>query len=325
VSGALQLERLQTFPRIQTYDNTATPTGDEQHQQVKTAPVDLDALAAKIGEAVAEAEANDPKKLKARLAAAEAELAKRKHTAGVTGVDPGTMTKAITTARAEGRLEGRMEMGEAMRPVAVLMEQGAGHVHDAIRMFKAIKLPPIKMQPIFVAVDLAKPGSDRTVARIGTGEGDPTLKGGLRRILIALAQRPGLTRRQIGIRAGVASKGGSFNGHLAKGRAEGWITGSEKMEITDAGLAALGTYEPLPTGRALLDHWLEELGDSGAGKILRVATERYPEALSREAIGEAAGIAASGGSFNGHLSKLRGLELICGERGEIKASEELFQ
>src|SRR6202011_1269167 len=36
-------------------------------------------------------------------------------------------------------------------------------------------------------------------------------RGGLRRMLIALAQRPGLTNRQLGLRAGLSSQSGTFS------------------------------------------------------------------------------------------------------------------
>lgn len=64
------------FPRISTYDNTATPTGDGEIREVKTAPVDQEKLRAIIGDAVEEAKANDPKELKKQLLSTRAELAK---------------------------------------------------------------------------------------------------------------------------------------------------------------------------------------------------------------------------------------------------------
>lgn len=64
------------FPRITTFDNSATPV-DGEYREVDVPPVDVEALKALIGDAVAEAEASDPKRLKEELAKARAELAKR--------------------------------------------------------------------------------------------------------------------------------------------------------------------------------------------------------------------------------------------------------
>lgn len=151
--------------------------------------------------------------------------------------------------------------------------------------------------------------------------------GGLRRILIALAQRPqGLTLKQIGVRAALSSKSGTFSTYMSRARQEGWIQDGGKggpSTITDAGLAALGAYEPLPTGDALLQHWLSELG-GGASRILAVVAAAYPETLTLEQIGERANISHVSGTFSTYMSRLRTLELIESGRGWVRASEELF-
>lgn len=166
--------------------------------------------------------------------------------------------------------------------------------------------------------------SARPLARASSGPADPSIgNSGLRRILIALAQRPGLSQRQLGLRAGLSSRSGTFATYLSKGRSNGWIEGSGELRITDAGLTALGAYEPLPEGRALLEHWLGELGESGAARILGALAEAYPRALSHGQVGEAAGLSERSGTFATYLSRLRTLELVTG-RGELRASEELF-
>lgn len=76
-SGELGIVEQQSFPLIRTFDNSKTPSGDAAAIDVATAQVDLDALRAIVGEAVKEAEANDPKKLKARIAELEAQIAEK--------------------------------------------------------------------------------------------------------------------------------------------------------------------------------------------------------------------------------------------------------
>lgn len=149
--------------------------------------------------------------------------------------------------------------------------------------------------------------------------------GGLRRILTALAQRPeGLSVRQLGVRAQLSSRSGTFSTYLSKARQQGWIEGSkDRLAITDTGLEALGSYEPLPTGQDLLNYWLRELGDSGESRMLSVLAEAYPSSLSKDELATRAGMAISG-TFSTYLSHLRSLELIEG-RGELKAADELFQ
>lgn len=74
-SGEAKIFEKIAFPKFKTYDNTATPTGDGAEIDVKTAPVDQDELRAIIGEAVKDAEANDPKALKVELAKANRRVA----------------------------------------------------------------------------------------------------------------------------------------------------------------------------------------------------------------------------------------------------------
>jgi len=73
----------------------------------------------------------------------------------------------------------------------------------------------------------------------------------------------------------------------------------------------------------LLDYWLLQLGSGGAGRILRVLAETYPNEMTKEELGAATGLSDKSGSFNTYLSKLRTLELV-GGRNPLKASDELF-
>lgn len=145
-------------------------------------------------------------------------------------------------------------------------------------------------------------------------------------MLIALAQRPkGLTNRQLGLRAGLSSQSGTFSTYLGRARSQGWIEDSgELRSITQAGIAALGDYEPLPTGQALQEYWLAELGAGGQARMLRALCEAYPKALSNDELGALAEISSSSGTFSTYLGRLRGLELVEKHNGGTRASEELF-
>lgn len=142
-------------------------------------------------------------------------------------------------------------------------------------------------------------------------------------MMIALAQRPGLSKRQLGVRAGMSSKSGTFGTYLANMRTNGWLDGSrDRMELTTAGIRALGDYTPLPTGTALLEFWLNEL-PGGAARMLDALAKAYPAALTKVELGERANVSPTSGTFGTYLSKLRTLELITGSK-ELRASEELF-
>lgn len=63
--------------------------------------------------------------------------------------------------------------------------------------------------------------------------------------------------------------------------------------ITETGIQSLGSWEPLPTGLALID-WRSRLGKAERS-ILETLTEGYPAALDKEEIAVRTGYEANGG------------------------------
>ena len=98
----------------------------------------------------------------------------------------------------------------------------------------------------------ARPANDR-VASAESLDGPLKLASGERRILTALAQYPqGRSKVQVAVLTGYAATGGGFNNYLGALRSRGLIEGDgERLTITEAGIQALGSWEPLPTGSAL--------------------------------------------------------------------------
>jgi hypothetical protein len=110
-SGEAALFERVAFPRIQTFDNSATPEhGDAAHQVVQ-AQVDQQQLRTLIGTAVAEAEANNPKLLKARIA----ELEKAATSASGKINIPGHTVADIVEARRAGERSGYERAVEEFR------------------------------------------------------------------------------------------------------------------------------------------------------------------------------------------------------------------
>ncbi len=50
-------------------------------------------------------------------------------------------------------------------------------------------------------------------------------------------------------------------------------------------MESLGGYDPLPTGRDLLNHWLARLPKAERA-ALQVLADNYPEALSKDVLAE---------------------------------------
>jgi hypothetical protein len=146
-----------------------------------------------------------------------------------------------------------------------------------------------------------------------------------RAILTVLAQYPhGKPKAKVAVIAGYSHKGGGFNNSLGSLRSKGFIEGSqEHLQITGAGVDALGDFHPLPTGRELAAYWMSQLGKAERS-ILDALVLYYPNAMTKDELGRYTGYESSGGGFNNALGKLRTLELISGTREALKASENLF-
>ena len=79
-------------------------------------------------------------------------------------------------------------------------------------------------------------------------DGSPKLAAGERKILTVLAQySDGRSKVQVAVLAGYAASGGGFNNYLGALRSRGLIEGDgDRLMITEAGIRALGSWEPLP-------------------------------------------------------------------------------
>jgi hypothetical protein len=315
-----------------TFAAGTTPKVGERPVATKPlAPIEMEKLRKDMAATIEKTKSEDPKHLRAELIKTRAEL--QRLAAAKPATETKVVEKQIITAKdvkgveavaqrleAEGRR--RVEAAQKMtETVEKLAESGRELIQTAKNFAASLAAATNAPAPRHI------PTPSRPVVtarpRVPAGEGSADVgNSGLRKMLIALAQRPeGLTRRSLGVRAGLSSQSGTFGTYLGKGRSSGWIIDKgDRMFITDDGLAALGSYEPLPTGAALADYWISELGESGAARILKVLIEHKGQILTREQIGELAGLSAQSGTFGTYLGKLRSLELVNG----LEASDELF-
>ena len=131
-----------------------------------------------------------------------------------------------------------------------------------------------------------------SVAVVDRPEGARALNKAERSVLSVLAQYPdGLPKGPLAILAGYSYSGG-FRNTLSALRTSGHIVGGNEqvMAVTDAGLGALGDYEPLPMGRDLLNYWLADARLGAAEKkILAYLADRYPDSIAGEELRAARG------------------------------------
>lgn len=330
---------LQCFEKIavrlrRTFNSSATPAvGEAKLEPTKLAPVDIEKLGADIAATVERARENDPKELKKQIAFLERKIAE-KAVAEPKLVEVPVVSEEQTSMIRYGIVEIgllRNQIEKFVPAVEKLWKEFhtlTGNISQADRS-QAPRPSPRRTASVIAPNETAQPRTekghlyDKLVINTPSAPSEVGA-GGMRRMMVAMAQRPGLTRRQLGVRAGMSSTSGTFNTYLAKLRTNGWINEvGGQFVLTSGGESALGAYNPLPEGRYLLQYWLNELGEGGAGRILMALAEAYPKPLSREELGHRSGMSASSGTFNTYLSRLRTLELVTG-KSELRATEEFF-
>jgi len=321
-------QRIHTSP-IETFDSGATPKpGQPRREPKRIAQVDLDALRRQMAETLERAKATDPKLLQKRIMDLEREV-KAKPTAPPK-IDQASIDRAVRAATQERdarirQIEGRWKrLGQLFSRAFKLNEE----IADELLRADATPIPPIAKVDHHSTPPVAHVRTAGATPRAAAEDGErPT--GALRRIMVALAQhQEGLNYRRIGVFSGVSTRGGSFSTYLSRGRARQWISGDDKggVFITDEGLTALGDYEPLPRGDALLEFWLNEFGrESAPGRILKVVADEYPNSVDAADVGRIANLSTKGGSWSTYLSRLRSRDLITGSsNGRLRADPSLF-
>ncbi len=330
------LKRMQ-FPAIRTFDSSATPTGGEAPAKPKTlAEIDLSAITASMAAAVAEAEANDPKKLRAELDRVKGEL--KKALATPVSVAPEEMTRLRRrTENLVADLNDALLKLKGMRDAAdgvdttinsITSTLAADPAHPLHEPNDYAQLPAeaaVKPRNYFLneAHTTHVPRSAPT-ARVARPPGESPPGGGLgrgeRAILTACAQYPeGCDRVQLGVLTGYARS--SRDAYLQRLAQRGLVTRDEPIRATPAGIEALGDFEPLPRGSALRDHWLKTLPE-GEARILRVCIQAWPEPVARETLSDRTGYARS--SRDAYVQRLGAKKLVVTSVLGVAASPRLF-
>lgn len=117
-SGELQIAKLVSFPRLTTFDNSATPTATRGAVEVKTAAIDTDALRALVGEAVKQAEENDPKTLKAKIKELQDQIANKSTPQEIDSLAKTAHEAGFRTGYQAGELKGRKFGVDVVSPIA---------------------------------------------------------------------------------------------------------------------------------------------------------------------------------------------------------------
>jgi hypothetical protein len=312
-------QRVEVEP-IETFDSSATPKAGKAAKKPKQlAEVDIAAVRERLAAQFEKAKAEDPRELRAEIARLRAELGRKPP------ADPTIALARESEIRKEAARSVHQEYGEIILDIAGAadrLNEALVQARHLAQFVDTITLPR-RLQAAAGAPSVQSPARPKPATTAPSPGAGKLSKGG-RRILTALAQFGESADTKLGALTGLVASAGHFGNLLSELRTAAYVEGERSaLRITSAGLAALGSYEPLPTGRDLHAWWLSRL-PKGAAEILRVLISVHPRALSDQEIGERIGKVATAGHFGNMLSELRTRELIMGPRSALRASEDLF-
>lgn len=201
-----------------------------------------------------------------------------------------------------------------LQPLGDSIEQAEAMLDKAAN----ISLPFVMTEPAFDSRRIAVPPSVASVE----SNGNKSTNVGERKILVAIAQRAdGLNSDTLGVLTGYKLR--SRQEYLRRLLIAGFVNrNGDVFKITDAGLNELGNdWEPLPTGDALLEHWMATL-PIGERKVLEIATASYPNPVTSARLKDATGYELR--SVQEYARRLVARNVLTREGGAVKASAELF-
>jgi hypothetical protein len=293
----LGLSRIKVHRR-DTFDSASTPkVGEQRVEPRQLAPVDMAILRTKMAATIAEAEASDPKALRARIAALEREVAERPPAPMPTVVERPIITDGQITAL--NAIADRLRsIGEQIASEGEAIAEG----YNVIRSATALWLEPHRAQWVETKKrdDVDRLAAERllrppTLSANNAAHGDTSLKTMARAVLTALAQHGALSKGKVLAYTGYRSSG-PVSTMFAELTRRGFIAPvNSRISITSAGLEALGPYEKLPTGAALRARVMTDGKLSTMqSRMLGVLFDAYPKAIAKGDILKRLGYASSG-------------------------------
>lgn len=324
-----------------TFNSSATPkSGEKRVEPKRLAPVDLDALKERMEATIQKADAEDPKKLQARIRQLEKELREqptpaapdpeiRTETVEIPVVPQAVLgTVGILLARAHDLA---VYLGAADDQRAQLV-MAASALSAALDEHEASPAPPTPARAPLrkgavpgrgpVPATAPRPAPRATQVPL---DGPGGLGKAERAFLTVLVTHGAMDRARLALLAGYSVKSRHVDNVLGALRSRGLATPGFPVEITQAGVDQLGGYEPLPAGNELRDYWLSHPRVSkAAAAFLAVLFDSYPHTVTRDQLAEAAGYSVDSRHVDNTLGALRTMGLAIGDRNAISADPVLM-
>lgn len=332
-----------TFKAFRTFDSMRTPRPGEARQVPKSlADINLATVQRDMAQAIKEAEANDPAKLRAKIADLERIVYK-----SAKGVQPAVPPdqKALEREYARGQADRDKQLQPAIkerdRIIATLTgkaNKARGAVLQVAEMLavNGEATPKIDVQKSSAnysksytaptpVKELRAVSARKSAHSASAGDGSDLGKCE-RAVLTALywLRNEDATPAKVAFYSDYSAASSTFTnalGRLRHGLVEGW-------RITADGIAMVESWQvrDKPTGAELAD-WLRAKLGQAERKLLDVLIAGFPNRLSNDEIASNSGYSEASSTFTNALGKLRTLEAAEGyeKHGGTKAADVFFE
>lgn len=295
------------FPPKVTFDSSRTPKRGERHTTIKLSPIDIGALRSRLSSIEDEVKSNDPAALKGEITKLRKELAAKPTPTPV--ANPKQIEDAERHGYQQGKRAGYVDGYNACRQD--MIDGLPGVLIECPDEYQALSAPALKPKAV-KPTPVIKYQSNATSSKLPPGE---------RAVLIAAVQYGGVEREQLSVLTGY--KRSSRDAYIARLREKGLVevSGATISPAPSAADALGSDYQPLPTGHALQEYWMERLPE-GERRVLSCLIEHYPDSVARSVIDDATGYKRS--SRDAYIARLKARRLINVSSDGVAAVPTLF-
>lgn len=325
-----------------TYDSSSTPkAGERKRAPGKLADVDMKELKEQLGEVIQQAEANDPRALRKRIAELESDLKKKqpapaappkevvvevpvlsKHEVKMLEKIEGTFVKSyddilgVLQIILKKRQEHNAKPGPWQREHFFLNPPTDGPIESLGRHRRV---------DVFEKGDVLKPGRvpagsvpnpNPTLVKPEPPSGSADISRPRKEILNVLAsfQQMGITsvdRSNVAVFAGASPTSSGYQNNLGAMRSLGLIDYPRQGEvcITEEGMKHADPGEPIRSVAELHRRWKAKLS-APRGAILDVLTQIYPSSIAKDKLAEQVNQSFTSSGYQNNLGGMRSLGII---------------
>jgi len=335
------------FPMFRTFDSFAPPQLQKKVNQAGWSEVNLDQVREKLAAVIAEKEANDPRKLREKIAELQRELTKKTTSAAITEqkttkVDPERDKKIAERAAKAATAPILKRLHEFQRRAqtvkAKLEAFSFDHIIGALHDIAVAELPPepaaVETLPravsreIPVRPTIPAPAPSRPVQRVETNapnNGNGSLSRPQLAMLQRLAEFRAIGRTEVNLAWLAASlsttvRSRGFEENLRTVRASGYVlTNNQRAELTIAGLSLPGIQDVQPPTD--VKGKICAMLSNPQAELFRVLDDDYPNSYTLEGLAERFGTTVRARGFEENIRFLRSNDLITVQGGQAKRAE----